>query len=249
MTQLPFPRELSPSRQVPDSPGCPAPEPQIPHIRWGAQDCCGGRHPTRGPSPRRESDPAPLSPLLPWALTFGLLCSSLHCLGLSGILPGLFSCNPPPCVSDGLLAARHPAAGVRSPGLPSARLWGGWFDQNPARWCFRLVIATHCPHPLIACKFPSLGCAECPISSAIARPPDVGASGIISSLIGVMGDQVLNKCWHSTSRSPQGSLWTPVGFLSFSRGRVLGLWTKRLLCRRGLISPRKVGRLGPEPER
>lgn len=190
----------------------------------------GGRHPTRGPSPRPESDPAPLSPLLPWALSFGLLCSSLHCPGLSGILPGLFSWNPPPCVSDGLLTARHPAAGVRSPGLPSARLWGGWFDQNPARWCFLLVIATHCLHPLLACKFPSPGCAEHPISSTIARPPDVGASGIISSLVGVMGDHTCRA--HSRCSINAGiPLHTPrrpaSGLPSSCHSPVDGFWGSR----------------------
>lgn len=45
----------------------------------------------------------------------------------------------------------------------------------------------------------------------------------------------------------QASLWAPAGFLSFSRVRVLELRMKRLLCRRGLILPRKVGRLGPDP--
>lgn len=109
MARLPFPGELSPLSQVPDSPGRPAPEPRIPHIGWGAQGCCGGRHPEEGPLCTTRARPGSSEPPSPRALTFGLLCASLHCPGLSRVLPGLCSWNPPPCVSDGLLTARHPA--------------------------------------------------------------------------------------------------------------------------------------------
>ena len=140
----------------------------------------GGDTPRRGPCPRPEPDPTPLSPLLPWALTFGLGCVPLCTVQVYQESCQVCSAGTPYRV---YLMGSSPLA---TP--PSARLWGGWFGQNPTRWCFLLVIATHCPHLFLACKFPSPGCAECPISSPIARPPDVGASGIISSLIGVLGD-------------------------------------------------------------
>lgn len=176
---------LSSGARLPWAPGTGASDPT--HTR-GRPGVLWGRHPTRGPSPRPECDPAPRSPLLPGALTFGLPCSSLHCPGLSGILPGLFSWKPPPRVSDGLLAARHPAAGIRSPGLPSARLWGGWFDQNPSRRCFLSVIATHRPHRPLPVNSLLLAVLSAPSLPPLQDPPGVRASGIISSLVGVMGE-------------------------------------------------------------
>lgn len=137
--------------------------------------------------------------------------------------------------------------------LPSARLWGGWFGQNPARWCFLLVIATHCPHLLLACKFPSPGCAECPISSPIARRPDVGASGIIS-LIGVLGDHTCRA--HSRCSINAGiPLNTPAPRPAAGLRRLLVVlpWTgSGALCEATVLPlgpdfPSKVTRLGPDP--
>ena len=108
-TRLPFPGELTPFSQVPDSPGHLAPEPRIPHMRSGAQGCCGGRHPEEGPLSTTRARPHSSEPPSPLGLDLrAWVCSSLHCPGLSRILPGLFSWNPLPCVSDGLLTAGHP---------------------------------------------------------------------------------------------------------------------------------------------
>lgn len=153
--------------RLPWAPGPGASDPThaigCPGLLWG------GDTPRRGPCPRPEPDPTPLSPLLPWALTFGLGCVPLCTVQVYQEYCQVCSAGTPYRV---YLMGSSPLA---TP--PSARLWGGWFGQNPTRWCFLLVIATHCPHLFLACKFPSPGCAECPISSPIARPPDVGASG------------------------------------------------------------------------
>ena len=94
--------------RLPWAPGPGASDPThaigCPGLLWG------GDTPRRGPCPQPEPDPTPLSPFLPWALTFGLGCVPLCTVQVDQESCQVCSAGTPlPCVSDGLLTAGHPA--------------------------------------------------------------------------------------------------------------------------------------------